>query len=305
MQYTDSWLKMTPAEQLGCVNAVVGRVLVADSMPGGISHVHSLAAMVAHYFKRGPIFTSASIAQIPREALAPCARTVADTAARSRCGWLQHVKETARKWSGPAVKLAARPKLEARTQPEAKAKPAARRRPGAWKSALLATVATTAASLPREVPLTHTQEEFSRFALKMSSEGSLQGFQIPYIEDLINIEPCTLWGKFLLKEREEHAFSGPQVRACMRQQPGALSSRRAMQPLLAPGLGKEAAFQCGIRVASSSWLPFDEVAFTEDMSFSAAWSVQNKASLRERRRAVTQILQRRAAGCGHHRSDQR
>ena len=164
--------------------------------------------MIAHYVKRGLIVTSASIAQIPREALAPCARAVADTAARSRRGWWQHVKETARKWSGPAVKLAARPKLEARTQPEAEAKPAARRRPGAWKSALLATVATTAASLPREVPLMHTQEEFNRCALKVSLEDSLQGFQIPYIEDLIDIEPCTLWGKFLLKERENMHFLG-------------------------------------------------------------------------------------------------
>ena len=69
-------------------------------------------------------------------------------------------------------------------------------------------------------------------------------------------------GKFLLEEREEDAFSGPQVRACMGQQPGALNSKRAMQPLLETGLGKEAAFQYGIRMASSSWLPFDEVAFT-------------------------------------------
>ena len=63
----------------------------------------------------------------------------------------------------------------------------------------------------------HTQEDFNRFALKVAPEGSLQGFQIPYIENLIKIEPCTLWGKFLLKEREEYAFSGPQARACMRR----------------------------------------------------------------------------------------
>ena len=79
----------------------------------------------------------------------------------------------------------------------------------------------------------HTQEEFNRFALRLSLRDNLQGFQIPYIEDLIDIEPCTLWGKFLLKEREKYAFSGPQARAYMRQQPGALSSKRNMQPLLA------------------------------------------------------------------------
>ena len=51
MQYTGSWLKMTPAELLGCVNAVVGSVLVADSMPGEVSHAHSLAAMIEHHFR--------------------------------------------------------------------------------------------------------------------------------------------------------------------------------------------------------------------------------------------------------------
>ena len=109
MQHIDSWLRMTPAEQLGCVNTVMGRVLVADSMPGEISHGHSLAAMIAYYVKIGLIVTSANTAQIPREALAPRAQAVVDTAARSRRGWLQHGKETAREWSGPAVKLTARP----------------------------------------------------------------------------------------------------------------------------------------------------------------------------------------------------
>ena len=41
------------------------------------------------------------------------------------------------------------------------------------------------------------------------------------------MEPRTLWGKLLLKEREEYAFSEPQVRTCMGQQPGALSSKEA------------------------------------------------------------------------------
>ena len=72
--------------------------------------------------------------------------------------------------------------------------------------------------------------------IKVAPEGSLQGFQTPYIQDLINMEPCTLWGKFLLGEREDYAFSGPQVRACRGQQPGALSSKWALQPLLTTGL---------------------------------------------------------------------
>ena len=94
----------------------------------------------------------------------------------------------------------------------------------------------------------HTQEEFSRFALKMSSEDSLQSLQIHYIKDL-------------------------------------------MQPLSATGIVKEAAFQSGIRLASVSRLPSEEVAFTEDMLLSASWSVQSKTTLRRQRRVFTQILQ--------------
>ena len=137
----------------------------------------------------------------------------------------------------------------------------------------------------------HTQENFNRFVFKVAPKGSLQGFQSPYIEDLINMEPCTLWGKFLLEEREEYAFSGPQVRACMGQQPSALSSKGALQPLPTTGLEEEAACHSGIQMASASWLPFDEVAFTEDMTFSAAWAVQNKTSLRRQRHTFTQIPQ--------------
>ena len=118
----------------------------------------------------------------------------------------------------------------------------------------------------------HTQEDFNHVVFKVAPEGSLQGSQTPYIEDLINMEPCTLWGKFLLEELEECAFSGPQVRACMGQQPGALNSKESMQPLSAADIVKEAAFQCGVRSTSATQLPSDEMAFTKDM-FSVALAI--------------------------------
>ena len=142
-----------------------------------------------------------------------------------------------------------------------------------------------------EVPLMHTQENSNRFVIKVAPEVSLQGFQIPYIEDLINMEPCTLRGKSLLEERKECAFSEPQVRACMGQQPGALGSKRALQPLPTAGLEEEAAFQSGIQMANASWLPFDGAAFTRDTMCSAAWSAQSRTALRRHKRTFTQILQ--------------
>ena len=159
------------------------------------------------------------------------------------------------------------------------------------KTALLATAATATNSSLRVVPLMHMQGNFNRFTIKVAPGGSLQGFPTPYIQDLISIEPCTLWGKFLSGEREGYAFSGTQARACREQQPGALSSKRALQPLLTTGLEQEAAFQPGIHMAIASLLPFDEVTFTEDMMISAAWSVQNNAP-EEQRRPFTQVLQR-------------
>ena len=120
------------------------------------------------------------------------------------------------------------------------------------------------------------QEDFNRLVFKVATKGSLQGFQCPYSEDLINLEPCTLWGKYLLEVRKNYACYKPQVQACMGHQPSTLSSKGAPQPLPTTGLEEEAACQSGIQMDDASWLPFDEVAFTEDMTFSAAWAVQNK-----------------------------
>ena len=64
-----------------------------------------------------------------------------------------------------------------------------------------------------------------------------------------------------------------------------------IESILKTGLEEEAAFQSGIQMASASWLPFDEVAFTEDMMFSAAWSVQDRTPLKGQMRTFTQILQ--------------
>ena len=135
----------------------------------------------------------------------------------------------------------------------------------------------------------HTQEDVTRFVFKVAPEGSLQGFRIPYTEGLISMKPCILWAKFLLEEREEVALSGPQIRTYMGQQPGALNSKRAMQPLPETGLGDGATFQRSIRMGNASWLPLDEIALTEDMLFSAAWSVQRR-QFREQRSEVGSVL---------------
>ena len=166
---------------------------MTDSMPGKINHVYFLAAMIADHIKKSLIVTSADIAHSTR-----CAGTPPPSDFRhsysSKRGWLQHF-ETTSKWSRPIVRMTARPRPEASPQSGREAEPAAKRRPGALKTALLTTAATAASGLPREVPLMHRRENPNRFVIKVAPEGSLQGSQIPYIKDLINMEPCTLWSK--------------------------------------------------------------------------------------------------------------
>ena len=153
----------------------------------------------------------------------------------------------------------------------------------------MTTTTTTAASLPKQVPPRHKQENYDSFVIKATPEGSLRGFSIPCIGDRTHMEPCTLWEKFLSDKREV-AFARPQVRTRMGQQPAALNSMRSKQPLLSVGRDKEVEFQYDTRMVNSSRLSFDEVAFTEDMSFPAAWTVQHRISFREQRRVLGQIL---------------
>ena len=56
----------------------------------------------------------------------------------------------------------------------------------------------------------HTQEDFNRLVIKVAPDSSLQGSHIPYIEDPINMESCTLWARFLLEECEELPFLDPR-----------------------------------------------------------------------------------------------
>ena len=130
------------------------------------------------------------------------------------------------------------------------------------------------------------------FVSKVAPEGSLQGFQIPYIGGLINMEPRTLWGKLLLKEREEYAFSEPQVRTCMGQQPGALSSKEACSRCWQQTLAQRQ----HSNVASEWIIPRGSPPSTRWPSLktscsSATWAAQNRASPRGQKRVLTQTLQ--------------
>ena len=90
-----------------------------------------------------------------------------------------------------------------------------------------------AASLPKGVPLMHTQRDSI-----LRQRGGTRG------------QPARLPDSLHRRAAARRA-----------------EQQRAMQPLLATGLVKEAVFQCGIRMDYSSRFPFDEVAFTEDTLF--------------------------------------
>ncbi len=120
MRYTDTWLGMTSTEQLVCVSSLVDPGLVVVNIPGKISHVHFLAAMVVDYGREPSRYRSRRSTDHTR-GMAPRAQEVVDTATKSKKrGGLQHVTEAARKWKQTHHQLEARPKPEAKPQPKAR-----------------------------------------------------------------------------------------------------------------------------------------------------------------------------------------
>ena len=95
----------------------------------------------------------------------------------------------------------------------------------------------------------HTQVDFTALSPRQHQMAACKASAFP-TSRVYQHRALYLWGRFLLREREEYPLPGPQVWACMGQQPGALSSKKAMQPLLATGLVQEAAFQCGIQMTT-------------------------------------------------------
>ena len=102
-------------------------------------------------------------------------------------------RNAARKWSRPIVKLAADRSQEPNHSPKQEQKPAVKKRPGALQAGLLATAATTVASLPKRChsctrrwisPLCH--QDITRWQPARLPHSLHRGSS--------NMEPCTCRG---------------------------------------------------------------------------------------------------------------
>ena len=106
---------------------LVGRVLVTDKPPGVLSHVQFLATMVARFVATGRIMTSSEVPEVPMECLTNHAQAIAKSSSAKilKRGWQAYVKQSAKQWSQPVVKVLPASKAR-RSKPSNKAKPAAR-----------------------------------------------------------------------------------------------------------------------------------------------------------------------------------
>ena len=55
----------------------------------------------------------------------------------------------------------------------------------------------------------HSQEKSYQFVYKVVPEACLPGLKIPAVEDLLNMELCTLWIRFKAAGGAEEQFDGP------------------------------------------------------------------------------------------------
>ena len=130
--------------------------------------------------------------------------------------------------------------------------------------------------------------EAAKVSADRKQKGTVRGEDVPLPSEELRRLESLLFSKYRLRFSENEDAGGTMVSRLKRQ-----FNRHCIrtESILKTGLEEEAAFQSGIQMASASWLPFDEVAFTEDMMFSAAWSVQDRTPLKGQRRTFTQILQ--------------
>ena len=70
----------------------------------------------------------------------------------------------------------------------------------------------------------HTQVDFTALSPRQHQMAACKASASP-TSRVYQHGPLYLWGRFLLREREEYPLPGPQVWACMGQQPGELCSR--------------------------------------------------------------------------------
>ena len=157
------------------------------------------------------------------------------------------------------------------------------------KLAVTATLLQTGGTLPVAVSVTHSQETFNQYVYKVVPGECTPGLRVPFVEDLLNSNPCRLWADFK-QSGDALDFSAPRVTASLGIQPGVLNSKRALEPLMCTGLGKDQVFRWGREHCAMAQLPFDDTPCTQDMMFAAHWTVQSQGRARDLRSTFEGVL---------------
>ena len=143
--------------------------------------------------------------------------------------------------------------------------------------------------MPVNVSVIHSQEAFNQYVYKVIPGECTPGLRVPFVEDLLNSNPCRMWAEFQ-QDNSTTTFSASHVTASLGIQPGILSSKRALAPLLQVGLGKNQAFTWAREHCAKAHLPFDDTPCTQDMLFAAEWTARTRGKARDMRSVFAGVL---------------
>ena len=162
-------------------------------------------------------------------------------------------------------------------------------------------------SLPPEVPVTWAQSTLDAQIRQLFPYEWLCDFRMPYLDDLVNSAPFSTFAEWLNTQGYDASYLPGAVAGCgtpgqqactLGRQGGAMTSKRAAQPLFEPGLSADAHFAAALRYGQRGLLPTEEKAVAPlDLRLAVKMTVANAGRLKDCRRSSAGAIRELSRRC--------
>ncbi len=164
-----------------------------------------------------------------------------------------------------------------------------------------------AQGIPEAVKVAWSQEDIARAIMKLFPPEWVQGAKAPFVEDIINSGTFGGYHRWVAERGDTASHRPPSFAprvargrhiAAGDRQGGAVTSKRAIDPLIAGDISMEQHFRCAMRIHEGSIMPwYNEAEIDDDLRYAAAETVAGLQHLRERRQATARTIQELARRC--------
>ena len=155
-------------------------------------------------------------------------------------------------------------------------------------------------AMTNDVRVVFSQHHINQFVRSLFPYEWLNGYALPFLEDLLNQAPFSLWSSWA-EGREgnldiHYGTCAGQRDASLGLQTKALNAKGAMPNILPQRDTPQSMFEACKSIASVHHLPFDDASVDADLQFAVEWTVLHRTQLRdsrdEIRKAFMELLRR-------------